>query len=179
MVRLTSTRPGSARPALARRRQVRSRPTFEFYEPRTGHGSTLSPGVHAALLARTGRLQDAVEMLRLTAHIDLDDIGHMTAGGLHLAAMGSVWRSLAFGFAGLRPVGDALAIDPVIAPGWETLELRLRFRGSRVLVRIHPGAVEAGADPPVSALDPDGERVELTRAAQTFEISPTRRRSDR
>ena len=58
-------------------------------------------------------------MLRLTARIDLDDIGHMTAGGLHLAAMGSVWRALAFGFAGLRPVGDALAIDPVLAPGWE------------------------------------------------------------
>ena len=153
-------------------------PNIQFYEPRTAHGSTLSPGVHAALLARAGRLQAALEMLRLTARIDLDDIGHMTAGGLHLAAMGSVWRALAFGFAGLRPVGDALAIDPVIAPGWKTLELRLRFRGSRVLVRIHPGAVEASADPPMNAFDPDGERVELTPTAQTLQISPTRPRSD-
>jgi trehalose/maltose hydrolase-like predicted phosphorylase len=152
---------------------------LEFYEPRTAHGSTLSPGVHAALLARAGRLQDALEMLRLTAHIDLDDIGHMTAGGLHLAAMGSVWRALAFGFAGLRPVGDALAIDPVIAPGWKTLELRLRYRGSRVLVRIDPGAVEVSADPPMNAFRPDGERVELTTSAQTFKIRSTRSRSDR
>ena len=154
-------------------------PNLEFYEPRTAHGSTLSPGVHAALLARAGRLQDALEMLRLTSHIDLDDIGHMTAGGLHLAAMGSVWRALAFGFAGLRPVGDALAIDPVIAPGWKTFELRVRYRGSRVLVRIHPGAVEASADPPLNAFRPDGERVELTPSAQTFQIRPTRLRSDR
>ena len=93
-------------------------------------------------------------MLRLTARIDLDDIGHMTAGGLHLAAMGSVWRTLALGFAGLRPAGDALAIDPVLAPGWDTLELRVRFRNSRVRVRVLPGAVEASADPPVAALAP-------------------------
>ncbi len=151
---------------------------LEFYEPRTAHGSTLSPGVHAALLARAGRLHDALEMLRLIAHIDLDDIGHMTAGGLHLAGMGSVWRALAFGFAGLRPVGDALAMDPAIAPGWKTLEFRLRFRGSRVFLRIHPGAVEASADPIVNAFRPDGERVELTPRAQIFKMRPTRSRSD-
>jgi trehalose/maltose hydrolase-like predicted phosphorylase len=148
-------------------------PNLDFYGPRTAHGSTLSPGVHAALLARTGRLAEALEMLRFTARIDLDDIGHTTAGGLHLAAMGSVWRTLAFGFAGLRPAGDALAIDPVIAPGWEALEIRVRFRASRVRVRIHPGAVEVSADPPLRALNPAGEHVRLTRNVQTFELSPT------
>ena len=152
-------------------------PNLDFYEPRTAHGSTLSPGVHAALLARAGRLEDALDMLRLTARIDLDDIGHMTAGGLHLAAMASVWRTLTFGFAGLRPAGDALAIDPVLAPGWETLELRVRFRSSRVRMRINPGVVEASADPPVTALPPGGEPIELTPAIQTFELSPSSGRS--
>ncbi len=28
-----------------------------FYEPRTAHGSSLSPGVHAALFARAGRVR--------------------------------------------------------------------------------------------------------------------------
>ena len=147
-------------------------PNLDFYEPRTAHGSTLSPGVHAALLARAGQLQKALEMLRLTARIDLDDIGHMTAGGLHLAAMGSAWRTLAFGFAGLRPVGEALAIDPVLAPGWESLELRLRFRASRVTVRVFPGAIEASADPPLTALIPSGERVELNRVPRPIEAAP-------
>src|SRR5581483_2817676 len=67
-------------------------PNLDFYEPRTAHGSTLSPGVHAALFARAGRSKQALEMLRLTARIDLDDVGNTSAGGLHLAAMGSVWR---------------------------------------------------------------------------------------
>ncbi len=46
-------------------------PNLDFYRPRTAHGSTLSPGVYAALLARAGRSAEALEMLRLAARIDL------------------------------------------------------------------------------------------------------------
>jgi trehalose/maltose hydrolase-like predicted phosphorylase len=113
-------------------------------------------------------------MLRLTARIDLDDVGHTTAGGLHFAAMGSVWRTLALGFAGLRPAGDALAIDPVLAPGWESLDVRVRFRNSRVHVRVLPDAVQASAQPPIAALTPAGERVQLDRIAQSFPYSTSR-----
>ncbi len=147
-------------------------PNLKFYDPRTAHGSTLSPGVHAALFARAGRPEAALEMLRLTARLDIDDIGHTTREGVHLAGMGTVWRALAYGYAGLRPAGNALAIDPTLAPGWETLDLRVQFRGSRVHVQINPESVQASADPPISALNPAGENVVLTRAAQAFELSP-------
>jgi len=150
-------------------------PNLDFYEPRTAHGSTLSPGVHAALLARAGRLEQALELLRLTARIDLDDVGDNTAGGLHLAAMGSVWRALAFGFTGLRPTGDALAIDPVLAPGWEALELRVRFRASRVRLRVEPNEVTASADPPVYMLDRDNRRIRLGPVPRTVQSASTRR----
>jgi trehalose/maltose hydrolase-like predicted phosphorylase len=147
-------------------------PNLSFYGVRTAHESTLSPGVHAALLARAGQPEHALEMLRRTARIDLDDIGNKTGGGVRLAAMGTVWRALAFGFAGLRPAGDALVIDPILPPGWESLELRVRFRGSRVHIRFRPGLLEASADPPVGALISAGERVELTPAFQKFACSP-------
>lgn len=147
-------------------------PNLNFYEPRTAHGSTLSPGVHATLMARARRLGQALDMLRLAARIDLDDIGHMTAGGLHLAAMGSVWRTIVDGFAGLRPAGDALTIDPVLAPGWEALDLRLRFRGSRVRTRITPTAIEIGADPPIDVVTATGERVAVGRARRKLELQP-------
>ena len=154
-------------------------PNLRYYDPRTAHGSTLSPGVHAALFARAGQPEAALEMLRLTARLDIDDIGHTTREGVHLAGMGTVWRALAYGYAGLRPAGDALAIDPALAPGWETLDLRVQFRGSRVHLQIHPEAVEASADPPISALNPAGENVVLTSATQTFELSPQPRTSAR
>lgn len=144
---------------------------LDFYGPRTTHGSTLSPGVHAALLARAGRLRESLEMLRLAARIDLDDTSHTTAGGIHLAAMGGVWRTFAVGFAGLAPVGDALTIDPVIAPDWEALELNVRFRGSHVRLRIDADSLQASANPPINARLPTGEHVLLTSRADSFALS--------
>ncbi|HUP31620.1 MAG TPA: glycosyl hydrolase family 65 protein [Gaiellaceae bacterium] len=144
-------------------------PNVDFYEPRTAHGSSLSPGIHAALLARLGRLDEALALLKLSARIDLDDLTGTTAGGLHLAAMGSVWQALAFGFAGLRPQGRELALDPRLPPEWRALELRVRFRGRAVRIRMEPGALTVWGDPevplhlsgaaPVSAT-PAGVRLE-------------------
>ena len=74
--------------------------------------------------------------MRLAARLDLDDLTGTTAAGLHLAAMGSVWQALAFGFAGLRPTRGRLRIDPRMPPAWGTLEVRVRFRGSRVVVTM-------------------------------------------
>ncbi|MEJ7786925.1 MAG: glycosyl hydrolase family 65 protein [Solirubrobacteraceae bacterium] len=147
-------------------------PNLDFYEPRTAHGSTLSPGVHATLLARAGRLDQALELLRLTARIDLDDIGQTTAGGLHLAAMGSLWRALAVGFGGLRPAEGSLVIDPIAVPGIEALELRVRFRDSRVRLRVAPDGAEVSAAPPITVLAPGLGSVEVGSTARSFDLSP-------
>jgi len=78
-------------------------PNLDFYEPRTAHGSSLSPAVHAALFPRAGRPEQALAPLQLAARLDLDDLTATTAGGLHLATMGGVWQALTMGFAGVRP----------------------------------------------------------------------------
>ena len=121
-----------------------------FYEPRTAHASSLSPGIHAALLARARRHEEACEALRLTARIDLDDISETTAGGLHLASMGSVWQAIALGFAGLRPAGEALRLDPCLPPGWSSIGLKLRFRGTRLRLEIDQGGVRVLPEAPLT-----------------------------
>ena len=107
-----------------------------FYEPRTAHASSLSPGIHAALFARANRLAEAEASLRLAARIDLDDISDSTAAGVHIAAMGSVWQALVYGFAGARPRGNVLEVDPQLPVGWELLEFRVGFRGANLRVRV-------------------------------------------
>ena len=134
-------------------------PNLAYYDPRTAHGSSLSVGVHAALMARAGKLDQALELLSLGAQ------------GVHLAAMGSVWRVIALGLAGLRPAGDALAIDPLLPPGWESLKLSVSFRGSRVRVCVKPGSVEVSASTPAAAITPAGERVTLDQRPQSFATS--------
>ena len=114
---------------------------LDYYEPRTAHGSSLSPGIHAALFARAGRIEDALDALQLAASIDADDVTRTGAGGVHLAAMGSVWQALAYGFAGVRPRGEALVVDPALPAAWSTLELRVRFRGVAVRLRVEPDAI--------------------------------------
>lgn len=131
-------------------------PNLEFYEPRTAHGSSLSPPVHASLLARAGRTGRAVQLLRTAAAIDLDDITGTTAGGLHLATMGGVWQALAFGFAGVRPRGDVLTVQPRLPDAWERLELRVRFRGTRAVIRIGHDGVDVEADGDLRWQEVDG-----------------------
>jgi trehalose/maltose hydrolase-like predicted phosphorylase len=140
-----------------------------FYEPRTAHESSLSPGVHAALLARAGRLPEARAMLEQAARIDLDDTSRSTAGGVHIAAMGSVWQALALGFAGARPRGDVLHLDPRLAAGWERLELRLRFREARLRVQVSAGAIEVSSDRPTQVSVADAAPVAVGSRGRRWE----------
>ena len=120
---------------------------LDFYEPRTAHGSSLSPAIHAGLLARAGRFREALTALRIAARIDLDDLTGSTAEGLHLATMGGLWQALTFGFAGVRPRGETLIVDPRLPPEWGALELRLRFRTFPLRLRIDRREVTLDADP--------------------------------
>jgi len=125
-------------------------PNLRFYEPRTAHGSSLSPPVHAALFARVDDLDKALELLRLSSRIDLDDLTQTTSGGLHLATMGGLWQALVFGFAGVRPVGAALRLHPRLPRSWRRLEITVRFLGSRVQIAIARNRLRIAAEPPVA-----------------------------
>ena len=127
-------------------------PNLRYYEPRTAHGSSLSPAIHAALFARARDYDHALESLLMATRIDLDDLTGTTAGGVHLATMGGVWQAFAYGFFGLRPREGRLAVDPRLPREWAALEIRVRFRGSRVRVRTEHGHLSIHADPPVGVL---------------------------
>ena len=87
-------------------------PNLDFYEPRTAHGSSLSPAIHAGLLARAGRYREALGALRIAARMDLDDLTGTSAAGVHMATMGGLWQALAFGFAGIRPMASGCSSSP-------------------------------------------------------------------
>jgi len=136
-------------------------PNLAFYEPRTSHGSSLSPAAYALLLARNGQLEEAEQYLRMSANFDLEDRNHTSNCGLHTATMGGVWQALTYGFCGLRPRSDALAVDPHIPEHWKALELTVRFRGTRVRVRAEGKRTLVWADGPVQiAFGASGTLVE-------------------
>lgn len=143
-------------------------PNLDFYAPRTAHGSSLSPAIHAALLARAGRLEEALEFLRLASRVDLDDIGDTTAAGLHLAAMGGAWQAVAFGFAGLSARKGVLCVDPRLPDSWKALELRCIFQGRRVRLLLDHNTIEIRTDQALRAQPGPGAEVVSVDKALRF-----------
>jgi trehalose/maltose hydrolase-like predicted phosphorylase len=141
---------------------------LDFYDQRTAHGSSLSPAVHAALFARVGQPERALELFRIAARLDLDDITGTTAGGLHLATLGGVWQALAYGFLGLRPKGAVLDVDPCLPASWEALSLRLRFAGRSVGVRADHDTVTISCEDSVAVRVANGEQVTCTPPGRRF-----------
>jgi kojibiose phosphorylase len=105
------------------------RANFEYYEPRCGHGSSLSPAIHALVAARLGKIALAERYFRQAAQIDLANNMGNAAGGIHAAALGGLWQAAVLGFAGLRLARDGPVLRPCLPPGWRSLSMRLQWRG--------------------------------------------------
>jgi trehalose/maltose hydrolase-like predicted phosphorylase len=131
-------------------------PNLRYYEPRTAHGSSLSPGVHASLFARAHDSSRALSNLEIASRIDLDDLTGSTAGGLHIATMGALWQAFVFGFAGVRPRANRLTVDPWLPESWSALDVGVRFHGARVRVRATADELEVVSDRPTE-IEVEGE----------------------
>ena len=63
---------------------------FRYYEPRCGHGSSLSGAMHGLVAARLGYSDLALRYFQQAAAIDLADTHTTIAGGLHMASLSAV-----------------------------------------------------------------------------------------
>lgn len=119
--------------------------SFRYYEPRCAHGSSLSPSVHALVAARLGDTTLAERYFHQTAAIDFDDTTGNAALGIHMGALGGLWQSVAFGFAGLGLCSDGLRFEPHLPPSWKALRLPVQWHGRliRLAVRQPPLALTA------------------------------------
>jgi trehalose/maltose hydrolase-like predicted phosphorylase len=145
------------------------RASFLYYEPRTAHGSSLSPGAHALVAARLGLLDEAARYLEQTASIDLGNTMGNAAGGVHAAALGSLWQAVVLGVGGVRPAPDdedTVLIEPHLLPGWQALTFPLSWRGRQIQTIVEHAAIEVavveGMVPLcIRAIGPDGRAVEV------------------
>ena len=90
--------------------------------------------------------------------------------------MGGLWQAFTYGFAGVRPIAGRLQVDPRLPPAWGSLEVRVRYRGSRVVVRCERANLTLHADPLASVrvgttaytAGPDG--LQLARRGPSWEL---------
>jgi trehalose/maltose hydrolase-like predicted phosphorylase len=113
---------------------------YRYYEPITDHGSSLSPGIHAAVAARLGLGEDAERYWRESLWLDLTNTMGNSALGVHPACMGASWQALVFGFLGVRfseagPVADPEA-GARLPARWRGVALTLDWRGRAYPVEV-------------------------------------------
>jgi trehalose/maltose hydrolase-like predicted phosphorylase len=109
---------------------------FWYYEPRCGHGSSLSTAMHGLVAARLGDTEMALDYFHRTAAIDLADTKVAIGGGIHIAAQGGLWMMSVLGFAGLSLRDDGVALAPQLPVSWSSLGFSIQWRGRCLSVRI-------------------------------------------
>jgi trehalose/maltose hydrolase-like predicted phosphorylase len=121
---------------------------FHYYEPRTAHGSSLSPALHALVAARLGDGALARSYMQQAGDIDLANKSGNAAGGVHLAALGGLWQAAVFGVAGLRAREDGIALDPHLPSGWTRMGCCAQWRGRklRLTFATDPARIEVDVE---------------------------------
>lgn len=140
------------------------RANYDFYEPRTNHGSSLSTSIHSIIAAEIGRPDDAYAYFRHSAFMDLNDFKGNTAGGVHAACIGGTWMAVVHGFAGMRDDGRGLVFDPMLPAPWHAFRFKLRYRGRLIRVAVEPGRAT------YTLLE--GDPVTLLAAGQPLHLTP-------
>ncbi len=128
---------------------------FRYYEPRTGHGSSLDPAIHALVAARLGEADAAQRYFQLAIDIDSHDSAGNESLGLHMATLAGIWQATVFGFGGVYIEEDGIRLNPHLPSTWASLRFPLRWCGSRQMITItrDPRTVEVTvADAPLVLL---------------------------
>ncbi len=114
---------------------------WEYYEPRTEHGSSLSACAYAMVATEFGNLDFAYKYFLKTAKIDLEAkykiyIGSVFMGGSHPAANGGAWMTAVLGFGGVQADENRIALNPRLCPQWKSLQFHLAYQGDGFRIKI-------------------------------------------
>ncbi|MCM2321933.1 MAG: glycoside hydrolase family 65 protein [Oligoflexia bacterium] len=116
--------------------------SFDYYEARTLHGSSLSPAIYALVAARLGRMDTALRYFKMASEIDLFNNMGNASGGIHAAAQGGLWQAVVFGFAGMSLRADEVAFSPRLPRTWTNLRFHVLWRGQPLAVHLSANEVE-------------------------------------
>lgn len=140
---------------------------WEFYEPYTEHGSSLSACAYAIVAANIGFTDWAYKYFMKTATVDLNGstrqyLGSLYIGGTHPAANGGSWNTAIYGFAGVSYKDGILDISPNIPNKWQSLSFKLLWQGVRLTVVIGKNGVKVSADKKANLdITVNGKKIEV------------------
>lgn len=117
------------------------RKNWNYYEPRTEHGSSLSACMYSLLSCYIGDPDSAYPLFMKSASADLlpgskQWAGLIYIGGTHPASEGGAWIVATLGFAGISAENGRLVSRPALPSKWKAMRFKLRFGGKLYSVNI-------------------------------------------
>jgi alpha,alpha-trehalose phosphorylase len=141
------------------------RADFAFYDPLTTGDSSLSFPVQAIVAAGVGDTLLALDYFQRNCYLDLRDVAHNTADGVHLACAAGVWLAAVFGFGGFTHAGEVPAFDPRLPPTWHKLGFTLTIKGSHLSVEITRDRIHFSVE---------GEPIKVWVRGEAVKVAPDR-----
>lgn len=131
---------------------------WDFYEPYTEHGSSLSACAYAIVAADIGYTDWAYKYFMKTAEVDLSGnsrqyLGSLYIGGTHPAANGGSWNTAIFGFGGVSYTDNSLDISPNLPKHWKSISFNLIWHGVQLHIKIDGEKVFVNADEDISNMN--------------------------
>ena len=114
-------------------KSVQLHKNWEYYEPRTEHGSSLSACMYSLVACQNGKPEAAYPFFMKSAGVDLKPGGKEWAGlvyigGTHPASEGGAWMVAVNGFAGISITNGKLMCEPNLPKKWNGMHFKLMFK---------------------------------------------------
>ena len=148
-----------------------NRTNFDYYEPRTEHGSSLSSSVHSLIASKAGKNEQAYAYFKEGATIDIYNAskkvmsGGSFLGGIHTAACGGTWLAIVQGFAGFTVEEKEVRFQPRLPKNWTSLCFKIALWGNLLEVEVKNEQVA------IRACKQNEEPVKVTVGEQTWHVN--------
>jgi nigerose phosphorylase len=114
---------------------------WDYYEPRTEHGSSLSASMYALVACLTGNPEYAYPLFLKSATVDLTGeskhyAGGIYIGGTHPAASGGAYLTAVYGFAGLIDDVSGIKLMPQLPEKVKSIAFKIKKAGRKYRVFV-------------------------------------------
>ncbi len=115
------------------------RNSYDYYEKRTVHDSSLSRSIFSIMAARLGMKEKAASYFGESIKLDLLDLQGNTKDGVHTANMGGSYMVIVHGFGGFRLKESGIYFHPILPDRWKGYSFKVCYLGSRIFVHVGDG----------------------------------------
>lgn len=114
---------------------------WEYYEPRTEHGSSLSACMYALLACKCDHADQAYPFFMKSATADFSGggkewAGNVYIGGTHPAAAGGAYMTILLGFGGIKVEKDMITAEPKLPAHWKKLMFTITLQEKKYRIEI-------------------------------------------